>query len=379
MQRVYSFILVFCGLTSLAQTYDYSIGRQTEKVDSVAQLLLEYESFGIKNTGSKNLDSTRDWLVNKYQSFGYDQVFLDTFKVGAYQAYNIIIEKPGLTDQWIVIGAHYDSQVAGPGTNDNGSGVVACLEIARIIEDIECRKGVRIIHFSAEEIGLLGSSHYVRNDAGKNIDLMFNLDQLGGSKNANNSKIFCERDEDDTPSTNNTASTLVTDTLGHLISIYTNLTPVLGRAYGSDYVPFEDSGYVITGLYQESDYPKYHTADDRLEFMDTDATTEVIKGALAATLYFARNTLSVSVQNLKSTEIKLVPNPASNSIKISSESNSDIQIIFSNQLGERVFETKAKYNKTIDVSTLPAGIYFLSIFDQKKLETNVARLIIVAS
>src|SRR6056300_546393 len=104
MQRVYSFILVFCGLTSLAQTYDYSIGRQTEKVDSVAQLLLEYESFGIKNTVSKNLDSTRDWLVNKYQSFGYDQVFLDTFKVGAYQAYNIIIEKPGLTDQWIVIG-----------------------------------------------------------------------------------------------------------------------------------------------------------------------------------------------------------------------------------------------------------------------------------
>src|SRR5262249_49960331 len=40
----------------------------------------------------------------------------------------------------IVIGAHYDSYRDAPGANDNGSGVAALLEFARLLKDLRSRR-----------------------------------------------------------------------------------------------------------------------------------------------------------------------------------------------------------------------------------------------
>src|SRR5262249_56768081 len=79
----------------------------------------------------------------------------------------------------IVIGGHFDSVPAGPGANDNGSGTATTLELARVLAQAPTQFTLRFVAFDAEEIGLLGSSHYVAqlSDAERpSIVAVINLD-----------------------------------------------------------------------------------------------------------------------------------------------------------------------------------------------------------
>ncbi len=95
----------------------------------------------------------------------------------------------------LVLGAHYDSiadRTTGwrsasdpaPGANDNGTGVAGLLEIARVLADEErggrLRRGVVLVFFDAEELGMLGSSLWARQPGGVGT-LMLNLDMVGFS------------------------------------------------------------------------------------------------------------------------------------------------------------------------------------------------------
>ncbi len=42
--------------------------------DSILSYLQKIESFGLKNPGSTALENARDWLYNKYQSYGYTDI-----------------------------------------------------------------------------------------------------------------------------------------------------------------------------------------------------------------------------------------------------------------------------------------------------------------
>jgi hypothetical protein len=68
-------------------------------------------------------------------------------------------------DHYIMAGAHYGSysDVPGdaPGADDNASGTVAVLETARALAGCQPRRSVRFVFFSNEEVGLIGSTHYV--------------------------------------------------------------------------------------------------------------------------------------------------------------------------------------------------------------------------
>jgi Zn-dependent M28 family amino/carboxypeptidase len=66
-------------------------------------------------------------------------------------------------DKVLMVGAHLDSVVAGPGINDNGSGSAAILETARLIGKAKTEQTIRFAWWGAEELGLLGSEFYVAN------------------------------------------------------------------------------------------------------------------------------------------------------------------------------------------------------------------------
>ena len=70
--------------------------------------------------------------------------------------------RSGDPEETLVVDAHLDSVVEGPGIHDNGSGVSALLEIAKEMEDLrrEPRQRVRFAFWGAEESGLLGSTHH---------------------------------------------------------------------------------------------------------------------------------------------------------------------------------------------------------------------------
>ena len=91
MQRVFHFLnIFFISLFVNAQVFNQAIADETQRVDSVINLLVEYENFGPKPTGSPALVETLEWIVNKYEYYGYSPV-IDTFKIGSNESYNIII------------------------------------------------------------------------------------------------------------------------------------------------------------------------------------------------------------------------------------------------------------------------------------------------
>lgn len=65
------------------------------------------------------------------------------------------------TDKSIVVGAHYDTVKAGPGADDDGSGVTALIMIAERLKRLPNRSAnVIFAFFDQEELGLIGSRHF---------------------------------------------------------------------------------------------------------------------------------------------------------------------------------------------------------------------------
>jgi hypothetical protein len=95
---------------------------------------------------------------------------------------------PGFAQYAILVCAHHDHVgyqpgVMFPGADDNASGTVALLAIARAASRCYARpsRSLLFISFAGEEMGLLGSKHYVKNPTWplKNIDYVINLDMVG--------------------------------------------------------------------------------------------------------------------------------------------------------------------------------------------------------
>jgi aminopeptidase YwaD len=97
---------------------------------------------------------------------------------------NVVIDLPGTEPggEVLYVGAHHDTQADSPGADDNGSGVIGLLEVARLLHGRPRRRTVRLISFGTEEQLSVGSSCYVRRhreDVERRGRLMYNLDSFG--------------------------------------------------------------------------------------------------------------------------------------------------------------------------------------------------------
>lgn len=109
------------------------------------------------------------------------------FKIDAFfgkrKAINVRAIKKGTEkpEEKIVIYGHRDT-VGTNGANDNGSGTVVMLEIAKILKDVELKRTVELISFSAEEhLGSEGSIAYLEKhkDDLDQIVSSIELDMIG--------------------------------------------------------------------------------------------------------------------------------------------------------------------------------------------------------
>ncbi len=113
------------------------------------------------------------------------------------QVNNVLAYLPGKTGEYIIIGAHYDhlgrgdsnslapSQIGQihPGADDNASGTAGVLELARLFAPLKGQldRSILFMNFSGEELGLLGSAHWVKNPT-LPLDkcaAMINMDMIG--------------------------------------------------------------------------------------------------------------------------------------------------------------------------------------------------------
>lgn len=223
-----------------------------------------------RNSYSSEIDLARDWLAGEFGALGLS-VTIPSFTVaGATQAENVVATLTGTTlpDEWILVGAHYDSRNTSvsntsnpsPGAEDNASGCAAVLELARVMADLRPKRTLKFVCFAGEEQGLLGSEAYAASlvssgELGK-IKLAVIMDMIGYSSTTaldvlleTSSALaavlpqFQQAAADYSPS----------------MTVSTTLAP-----FGSDHMPFINRA-VPTLLLIENEwnsYPHYHKATD---------------------------------------------------------------------------------------------------------------------
>src|SRR6476620_813678 len=189
--------------------------------DSLKAYINKLVSFGTRSTLStttdkrKGIGAAREWVVQKFNEFGKASngrltAFVDTttlqpdkrrVDVATSLGNSMAILKgtdPNDNRVYLISG-HLDSRVTdvlnrtadAPGANDDGSGVAAVLECARVMSKRSFPATIIFVAVSGEEQGLLGAN-FLANKAKQqswNIDAMLNNDIMG-SNNSNETNII---------------------------------------------------------------------------------------------------------------------------------------------------------------------------------------------
>ncbi|KHT64233.1 peptidase M28 [Photobacterium gaetbulicola] len=175
-----------CNSDSGSESIDYG-KKATGYLVDIAD---EIEGIGAREASTPEEEAMGNWLYDKLTGFGYDvKVQPFTYQKGdkLLASKNFIVEKQGASEKTIVLAAHYDSTGSDHGSlgaTDNGAGVAAAVAIAESLMQESLPYTVRILFPGAEENGLNGSLHYVRqaldNDQLDNVIAMINYDTVGG-------------------------------------------------------------------------------------------------------------------------------------------------------------------------------------------------------
>lgn len=197
---------------------------------------------------------------------------------------NVLAMLPGdgpLAEETIVVGAHYDHLGMGdygslerrpgllhPGADDNASGVAAIVEIARQLAARPNRfqRSVLFVAFSAEELGLLGSKHYVAHPVvplNKTV-AMLNFDMVGRLRN-NRLTIFGVGTSEHWPRL-----------LDRITIEELTVARLPGGAGSSDQLPFYlqkiPALHFFTGMHGE-----YHRSTDTFETLNVPGMRRVVE------------------------------------------------------------------------------------------------------
>ena len=239
------------------------------------------------------------------------RVFTETEVDLEAKTWNVTADTPsGNADKVLVVGAHLDSVIEGPGINDNGSGTSLLLEMAEELSEnnIRVRQKVRFAFWGAEESGLLGSEHYVENLSDDELGSIFanlNFDMVGSP---NYVRFVYDGDGSDTELAGPPGS-------AEIESIFTDYFASQGLASAptefsgrSDYGPFIAVGIPAGGLFTGAEGVKteeeaeiyggtagvaydvnYHQAGDTINNVNTKALFEMGDAAAHTLLTLAKS------------------------------------------------------------------------------------------
>jgi hypothetical protein len=246
--------------------------------DSLISYADRMEAFYRRVAGTDSNYACADWLIDKFQEFGYDSVVSDTFTENygdePILLENVIAYKIGSVypNRYIVIGAHRDAVPNSPGADDDASGVVSTMEMARVLMHIETPMTLVFIAFDAEEIGLYGSSHYADSAAAREDSILFmlNTDMCGHYENADTALSWYSID-----STWASLWSHLADSLIGLVGITDH------RTTGSDHVPFVENGYPILFPDEWIFSNVYHSPRDSTTYLSFDYMAKITQISLA--------------------------------------------------------------------------------------------------
>jgi Zn-dependent M28 family amino/carboxypeptidase len=261
--------------------------------DSLYTWTLRLQNFRTRYSYIDSIYRARDWLFNKFASFGIDSIWLHHYYWDSDQ-YNVVATVVGTVkpDKLIVVGGHYDSVVYGSGTNpytwapgadDNGTGTVATLEMARIIAQNPLPVTVMFVPFAQEEQGLIGSDYFASYLSGQGVDLplMINADMIAHNIGTHKAvKIYAA-----------SSAMEFVNIMINMANTYTNLTASYsGQSSGSDHYSFYQQGYDAV-FSSEGDFftNGWHKNYDIVDSLSFGYMKEVVKMDLATLITVAKS------------------------------------------------------------------------------------------
>lgn len=114
------------------------------------------------------------------------QVVAESQALGEVPVYNVIAQIRGgeLPNEYVMLSAHFDSWDGGSGATDNGTGTITMLEAMRILKAAypNPRRTILVGHWSAEEMGLVGSRAFAADNPPivEGLQALFNQDNGTG-------------------------------------------------------------------------------------------------------------------------------------------------------------------------------------------------------
>ncbi len=202
---------------------------------------------------------------------------------------------PALRDQYVLLTAHYDHLGKGPrgifnGANDNGSGTVSVIEIARALATLNPhpKRSILFMTFFGEEEGLLGSYYYAHTPlfpmASTVADI--NLEQMGRTDEASGRRV------------------LSFTFTGVSFSNLPTIVSAAAKAEGIDTWALRDSdayfarsdnyaialrGVVAHSIAVAAEFPDYHAVGDTVQKIDFANMARVDRGVAAGLLRIAND------------------------------------------------------------------------------------------
>ncbi|CAN7431809.1 M28 family peptidase [Knoellia sp. LjRoot47] len=139
---------------------------------------------GNRGTGRPGYAASISYVKGKLDAAGFVTT-VQSFSTSSGTSSNLVAEWPaGDPDHVVMLGGHLDSVANGAGINDNGSGSAGILESALTYaaSGQSAKNRLRVAFWGAEELGLLGSKHYMStlSTADKDrIEVYLNVDMIG--------------------------------------------------------------------------------------------------------------------------------------------------------------------------------------------------------
>ncbi len=278
--------------------------------DTLRATLQEMQRWGSRFLMNDNKKVIATSLMNKFLSYGYTDVKLDSFYLiiqnwGGFSdsswQYNVICTVPGSSapEEIYVVGGHWDSICLpdpvndAPGVNDNGTAVAATLEIARVMKQSGYIPKATICFtlFAAEELGLFGSrsASSKARFAGTDVRYMLNMDMISNNpENLPEVKIYQYLGFE--------WAALVA---AEATERYTDLSVVFPQNNmnsGSDSFPYWLNGFPSAYFEEIVFSPNWHFPSDTLGNCNVPYLTKITGGALAT---LAEQQLLPYPQNLR--------------------------------------------------------------------------------
>lgn len=191
------FSIIFCVFFSYINAQEFTRSNFNKETLLKNIKTLSSDFFEGRRTGTKGGIKTKKYIINQFYSlnvkplkFSYEQTFSFVKGGRKYRGANVIgyVKGSEEPDKYIVISAHYDHEgiINGEiynGADDNASGLSALFSFAEYFKNNPPKHSVILAAFDAEELGMRGSSYFVKNlnFLQNKIKINLNMDMISRS------------------------------------------------------------------------------------------------------------------------------------------------------------------------------------------------------